>query len=86
MTLGLDIGIAIIFIACLASTYRIVKGPSEADRVIAGDLLLFGTIGLIALFGVRSDSPATFDIVLVASFVGFLSALSLARILTRGKR
>lgn len=86
MTLGLDIGIGIIFIACLASAYRIIKGPSEPDRVIAGDLLLFGSIGLIALFGVRAESFATFDIVLIASFVGFLGALSLARILTRGKR
>jgi multicomponent Na+:H+ antiporter subunit F len=86
MMIGLDIGIGIIAIACVAATYRMLVGPSEADRAIGGDLLLFGMIGLLALIGVRIGSTATFDIVLIASFVGFLSALSLARILTRGKR
>lgn len=86
MTVGIDIGIGIIVIACFAATYRILAGPTEADRAIGGDLLLFGMIGLLALFGVRIGSPATFDIVLIASLVGFLGALSLARVLARGKR
>ncbi|WP_029088667.1 monovalent cation/H+ antiporter complex subunit F [Brevibacterium album] len=83
---GLDIGILLLVAACLAATVRMLAGPSEADRAIAGDLLLFGVVGLIALVGVRIGSGYTFDIVLVASVVGFLGALSLARALTRGKR
>lgn len=84
--IGLDIAIAIVATACLASTYRMLWGPDDADRVVAGDLLLFGIIGLLALLGVRLASPYVFDIVLVAALVGFLGALSLARALTRGKR
>lgn len=83
---AIDVGIVIVACACLASTYRMLAGPTEADRVVAGDLLLFGIVGLVALFGVRTASPYTFDILVVAAFVGFLSALSLARALTRGKR
>jgi multicomponent Na+:H+ antiporter subunit F len=84
--IGLDLGILVLTLACLATTVRMLAGPAEADRAIAGDLLLFGIVGLIALVGVRIGSGYTFDIVLVASVVGFLSALSLARALTRGKR
>ncbi|RUQ96949.1 pesticidal protein Cry26Aa [Labedella endophytica] len=84
--IGIDIAIGIVVVAWLASAYRILKGPTEADRAIAGDLLLFGMVALVALFGVRIASAATFDIVLVAAFVGFLGALSLARVLMRGKR
>lgn len=84
--IGIDIGIALLVLACLASTYRMLAGPSEADRVIAADLLFFGMIGVVALVGVRAVSSATFDIVLVASVLGFLGALSLARALTRGAR
>lgn len=83
---GLDIAIIVIAVACIAATYRMLAGPTDADRAIAGDLLLFGVVGLLALFGIRTASSHTFDIVLVASLVGFLSALSLARALTRGKR
>ncbi|WP_430593189.1 monovalent cation/H+ antiporter complex subunit F [Humidisolicoccus flavus] len=86
ITFGLDLGIIIIGLASIAATYRMLVGPTEADRAIAGDLLLFGMVGLLTLFGVRIENAATFDLVLVASFVGFLSALSLARVLTRGQR
>lgn len=84
--IGIDIGLGLLLLACLASTYRMIAGPTEADRVIAADLLLFGIVGVIALAGVRMASAGTFDIVLVASLVGFLGALSLARALTRGTR
>lgn len=84
--IGLDIGLGLLVLACLASTYRMIAGPTDADRVVAADLLLFGIMGVIVLIGVRMASTATFDIVLVLSAVGFLGALSLARALTRGKR
>lgn len=83
---ALDISIAIVGIACLASSWRIFAGPTDSDRVVAGDLLLFGIVGLIALFGTRTGNRFTLDLVLVAALVGFLGALSLARALTRGKR
>ena len=84
--IGVTVGIVILAVACLAAAFRILRGPTEAARAVAGDLLLFGFVGLIALFGVRVANEYTFDIVLVAALVGFLSALSLARALTRGKR
>jgi multicomponent Na+:H+ antiporter subunit F len=84
--IGIDVGLGLLVAACLASTYRMIAGPAEADRVVAADLLLFGMVGIIALVGVRTASAATFDIVLVASMIAFLGALSLARTLTRGNR
>lgn len=80
------VAILIIGSACLMSTYRMLAGPAEADRAVAGDLLLFGIIGLILLLGVRTHNQFAFDLTLVATLVGFLSALSLARALTRGRR
>ncbi|UBH05486.1 hypothetical protein K8P10_000997 [Leucobacter sp. Psy1] len=84
--MSIDIGIVLMCLACVGATYRMLAGPTEADRALAGDLLLFGVVGLIALFGVRTHNAFTFDIVLIAALVGFLGALSLARALTRGKR
>lgn len=84
--IGIDIGLGLLVLACLGSTYRMIVGPSDADRIVAADLLLFGMMGIICLIGVRMASTATFDIVLIASAVGFLGSLSLARALTRGKR
>jgi multicomponent Na+:H+ antiporter subunit F len=68
------------------SSYRIVVGPTPADRAVAADLLTFAIVALIALVGARVQSPATLDLVLVATLVAFLSSVSLARALTRGWR
>ncbi|MBP2437693.1 monovalent cation/H+ antiporter complex subunit F [Microbacterium amylolyticum] len=84
--IGIDIGIVLLALACLPAIYRMIVGPTDADRAVAGDLLQFAVVGLLALAGIRIASVYTFDIVLVAAIVGFLSAISLARALTRGKR
>lgn len=82
----IDIGIGLLVLTILAATYRIVAGPTDADRAVAADLLFFSIIGLIALVGVELASGATFDILLIATLVGFLGILSLSRAITRGKR
>lgn len=84
--IGIDIAIALVIVTTVLTAIRMVRGPSDADRAVAAELLFFAAVGLIALFGVRAGSVATFDIVLVATLVGFLSSISLARALTRGPR
>lgn len=84
--IGVDIGIGLIALTIMATAWRIILGPTDADRAIAADLLFFSVIGGIALIGVRAASTATFDLILIATLVGFLAALSLARALTKGTR
>lgn len=83
---GIDLAIALLTVSALVSAYRIVVGPLDADRAVSGDLLTFSVLGMLVLFGVRADNPWTFDLVLIAAVVAFLSGMSLARALTRGKR
>lgn len=84
--IGVDIAIVGVTAAVLLAAWRIVVGPTAADRAVAGDLLSFSVVALIALTGVRMQSAATLDLVLVATLVAFLAAVSLARLLTRGWR
>lgn len=84
--LGIDLGIALLLVAAIVSAYRILRGPLDADRAVSGDLLTFSAIGMLTLLGVRAANAYTFDLVLIAAIVGFLSGMSLARALTRGRR
>ena len=83
---GIDLAIALLTVSALVSAYRIVVGPLDADRAVSGDLLTFCVLGMLVLFGVGADNPWTFVLVLIAAVVAFLSGMSLARALTRGKR
>lgn len=82
----LDISIIGCAVALLAAVVHIVRGPTTADRVVAADLLTFSLVALIALIGVRLGRAGTFDLVLVATLVAFLAAISLGRAMTGGRR
>lgn len=82
----LDIAIVCIAAVLLSSVYRIVAGPTAADRTVAADLLTFSVVGILVLIGARWERLGTFDLVLIATLVSFLAAVSLARGLMGGRR
>ena len=82
----LTIALGLLAATIVTATWRMMRGPTDADRAVAADLLFFATIALIAVLGVRAASTSTFDIMLIATLVGFLGVLSLSRALTRGRR
>lgn len=82
----LDIAIVGVAAVLLAAVYRIARGPTAADRAIAADLLTFSVVGLLVLVGARLERLGTFDLVLIATLVSFLAAVSLARGLMGGRR
>lgn len=82
----LDIAILGVAAVLLAAVYRIVRGPTPADRAIAADLLTFSVVGVLVLAGARLERLGTFDLVLVATLVTFLTAVSLARGVMGGRR
>lgn len=84
--IGLDIALVCCGLAALLTVVRIVRGPDSGSRVIGAELLTVTVVSLIALGGVRSGSTSTFDLVLVATMVAFLAAVSFARALTGGAR
>lgn len=86
LNFGLYIGLAILAVCMIAVAFRMITAPLDADRAVAADLLTFSFVGMLAIFGVLLAGEYFFDLVLVASIVGFLSAVSLARALTRGRR
>lgn len=84
--IGILFGVLVLASSVLVAGVRMFRGPNDANRAIASDLLFFAVVGLIALFGVLAMSPPVFDLVLIATLVGFLATLSLARALTKGRR
>ncbi|MFE7629486.1 monovalent cation/H+ antiporter complex subunit F [Kocuria sp. NPDC057446] len=84
--IGILFGVLVLAASVVVAGVRMFRGPNDANRAIASDLLFFAVIGLFALFGVITMTPTVFDLVLIATLVGFLATLSLARALTKGRR
>lgn len=75
----LDLALAVLALTMATTIVRIVHGPTDAERVVAVELGFVVFVAAVALLAVRLDAPALLDLVLVATLVGFLATVALAR-------
>jgi multicomponent Na+:H+ antiporter subunit F len=80
------IALGLLGLALAFSVIRAWKGPTAGNSAVAGDLIFFAFIGAVAVLGVVFSIDAAMDIILIAALLGFLSVLSLARLIQGGKR
>lgn len=86
MNIILYFSLACVFASGAAILYRIVLGPTDADRSIAADMLLAVCIALFCLFGMYYDFSSVIDVLMIAPIAGFLSSLALARLISRDEQ
>jgi len=75
----------LIFLAALVPVlYRILRGPTLFDRIVALDLFAGICLGIIIALSIRFDQPVFLEVAFVIALVGFLGTVALARYLERG--
>lgn len=83
------VGAVVLGLLALSVVFAVIRawrGPTSGDSAVAGDLIFFAFIGAVAVVGVLLSIDAVMDIILIAALLGFLSVLSLARLIQGGKR
>ncbi|EES73079.1 MULTISPECIES: Na(+)/H(+) antiporter subunit F1 [Paenibacillus] len=80
----LIIALCLLLAAILANLYRVVKGPSSADRVMALDSIGINLISSIAVFSVLLHTHAFFDLLLLIGILSFIGTVAFARFMERG--
>jgi multicomponent Na+:H+ antiporter subunit F len=65
--------------ACI-TVVRLVRGPSALDRVVALDMLLAITLCGLAATAAASLDPSPVPVLVVVALLGFVGAVSIARI------
>jgi multicomponent Na+:H+ antiporter subunit F len=78
--------LALLTITIVLAVIRAWKGPTAGNSAVAGDLIFFAFIGAVAVLGIMFAITAVMDIILISALLGFLSVLSLARLIQGGKR
>ncbi|WEK55976.1 MAG: Na(+)/H(+) antiporter subunit F1 [Candidatus Cohnella colombiensis] len=71
-------------ISIVIALYRVIKGPSIHDRVLALDSIGYLVIGIVAILSIRLDSHAYLETILLIGILAFLSTIALSRYLERG--
>lgn len=81
-----DIAIGLLLVALLLVLFRLWRGPTLGDRIMALDTLSVLSVGLIGALTVRTGLTLYLDIAIAIALVGFLSTVALARyLLARAK-
>lgn len=81
VTLAAAATLGLVGIAAVGVAWRLLTGPSAADRIIATDMLGLLAIGLAALTAVFADHSAYLDVAFAIALFGFLGAVAFAGLL-----
>lgn len=73
-----------IILAMLLNLYRLFRGPSAPDRILALDTMVINAIALIILFGIMEGSTTYFEAALLLAMVGFVGTVAYTKFLLRG--
>ena len=73
----------VVGLAMLLALYRLLKGPSVPDRILALDTLFVAAIAQLMLFGMHLDSPVYFEAALVIAMLGFGTTVVLSKYVLR---
>jgi multicomponent K+:H+ antiporter subunit F len=86
MTLAwaLDFAFVATAVAIALCGWRLLRGPTACDRVLALDTLYINTVVLTVMLGLRLGTGLLFEAALLIAMLGFVSTVALARFLSRG--
>ena len=72
--------VAVLFCCVALGVVRFVRGPSDADRIIALDVLFAAAVALCAAAALSTQRVLFLDIAIGVALVGFVATLAWARL------
>jgi multicomponent Na+:H+ antiporter subunit F len=75
----INIALILLVLAFLMAVFRLIKGPTLPDRILALDLLVAIGIGFIAVIALKTNYPLYLDVAIALGLVGFLATVAFAR-------
>lgn len=79
------VGIVIILLASFFSLYRIIKGPTFFDRVLAVNLIGTKVVVLLALIDFLYDRPEFVDISIAYALINFIGTIAILKLKEKGR-
>ena len=82
-----DLIIFAVFFAVLAvmNMYRLAKGPTAADRIVAADSADISICCAMVLFSLYTGRGIYLDIAIISAMLGIINTMLIGRYLDRGR-
>jgi multicomponent Na+:H+ antiporter subunit F len=85
LNIGLFSAFAMLLLAFGLAFYRLIKGPTVSDRIVAMDLIASVTMGFILIYSVLINKAIYFDIVITISLISFIGTVAISTYLKQKK-
>jgi multicomponent K+:H+ antiporter subunit F len=81
---ALQIAAGAVALALLLNGWRLFKGPTLGDRIVALDTMVINAIAMIVLIGMIGGTQTYFEAALMLAMVGFVSTIAYCKFILRG--
>ena len=86
MTVVLVIAVALFSVAALAALWRIVRGPTVLDRIVASDVLVAIVMCALGAEMALNHHTRTLPVIVVLALFSFVGSLSVARFIPKERQ
>lgn len=73
----------VVGLSLLMALWRLVRGPTVPDRVLALDTMYICTIALLILFGMQQRTAVYFEAAMIIAMLGFVGTVVLSKYILR---
>ena len=84
LNVAIPVAFAMLTAAQLLNLYRLLKGPTLLDRILALDTMYIDAIAMFILMGVYFRSAVYFEAALIIAVMGFIGTVATSKFLMRG--
>jgi len=79
------VALAMLALSLALALYRLLIGPATVDRILALDTMSINVLALLVVLSIRWDTAAYLESALVLALLGFVSTVTFAKYLVRGR-
>ncbi|MDR4889395.1 Na(+)/H(+) antiporter subunit F1 [Fredinandcohnia sp. QZ13] len=80
----LNLALVFLSVSTIAYIYRVIKGPSIPDKVIALDAIGVNLVGITAIISIILRSNSFLEVILLIAIVAFVGTVAFSKFLEKG--
>ncbi|MCI2255093.1 Na(+)/H(+) antiporter subunit F1 [Domibacillus sp. PGB-M46] len=81
----LQISLLLLAVSMIGLVYRLVKGPTVPDRVVALDAMGVNLVSITAVLSMLLDTHNYLDVILLIGILAFIGTVAFAKFLEKGE-